>query len=306
MIQSQLNYSQNAEREADRMGIATLYSAGFDPHGMEDFFSRLQSTNRYYRSAAPAYLSTHPLTTERMADMENRTRQIPARMHVDSPDFKLVQVRARVVQETNWDGWTKLSQELTRERAKASGREACVLDYGISVAQGFLKNADAAYAYAQKAMTCGIRSPILERNLTRTDFNAAKTPQQKTAALSDARAAMNRYPLSGMMTSNYVDILYSLGRHEELINFLRNGTALSEGSSTYHALLARSYEALGKKSLQYMHTGEMYAQRGQTEAAVYQYDLAQKANDGDFYVMSEIDARLRELRRQFADEQKDR
>ena len=48
----------------------------------------------------------------------------------------------------------------------------------------------------------------------------------------------------------------------------------------------------------------MYAQRGQTEAAVYQYDLAQKANDGDFYVMSEIDARLRELRRQFADEQK--
>ena len=51
---------------------------------------------------------------------------------------------------------------------------------------------------------------------------------------------------------------------------------------------------------------QMYAQRGQTEAAVYQYDLAQKANDGDFYVMSEIDARLRELRRQFADEQKDR
>ena len=283
MIQSQLNYSQNAEREADRMGIATLYSAGFDPHGMEDFFSRLQSTNRYYRSAAPAYLSTHPLTTERMADMENRTRQIPARMHVDSPDFKLIQVRARVVQETNWDGWTKLSQELSRERAKASGRETCVLDYGISVAQGFLK-----------------------RNLTRTEFNAAKTPQQKTAALSAARAAMNRYPLSGMMTSNYVDILYSLGRHEELINFLRTGTALSEGSSTYHALLARSYEALGKKSLQYMHTGEMYAQRGQTEAAVYQYDLAQKANDGDFYVMSEIDARLRELRRQFADEQKDR
>ena len=117
---------------------------------------------------------------------------------------------------------------------------------------------------------------------------------------------MNRYPLSGLMTSNYVDILYELGRHEELINFLRNGTALSEGSSGYHALLARSYEALGRRSLQYMHTGEMYAQRGQTEAAVYQYDLAQKANDGDFYVMSEIDARLRELRRQFADEQKDR
>ena len=45
---------------------------------------------------------------------------------------------------------------------------------------------------------------------------------------------------------------------------------------------------------------------GERMPQVYQYDLAQKANDGDFYVMSEIDARLRELRRQFADEQKDR
>ena len=53
-----------------------------------------------------------------------------------------------------------------------------------------------------------------------------------------------------------------------------------------------------------MHTGEMYAQLGATEAAVYQYSLAQKANDGDFYTMSEIDARLRDLRRQYDDEKK--
>ena len=53
-----------------------------------------------------------------------------------------------------------------------------------------------------------------------------------------------------------------------------------------------------------MHTGEMYAQLDATEAAVYQYSLAQKANDGDFYTMSEIDARLRDLRRQYDDEKK--
>lgn len=109
-----------------------------------------------------------------------------------------------------------------------------------------------------------------------------------------------------MMAENYVDLLYALGRHQALINFLRNGSALADTDPDYHALLARSYEALGKKSLQYMHTGEMYALMGGTEAAVYQYSLAQKANDGDFYAMSQIDARLRELREQAAQEKKDR
>ena len=40
----------------------------------------------------------------------------------------------------------------------------------------------------------------------------------------------------------------------------------------------------------------MYALLGDPEAAEYQYALAQKAADGDFYTMSVIDARLRELR----------
>ena len=42
----------------------------------------------------------------------------------------------------------------------------------------------------------------------------------------------------------------------------------------------------------------MYALLGSTEAAVYQLSLAQKVADGDFYTMSQIDARLRELREQ--------
>ena len=55
-----------------------------------------------------------------------------------------------------------------------------------------------------------------------------------------------------------------------------------------------------------MHTVYISARKGGTEAAFYLYSLAQKANDGDFYAMSQIDARLRELREQAAQEKKDR
>ena len=306
MIQSQLNYSQDAEREADRVGLQTLYSAGFDPKGMEGFFARLQANNHFYESAAPAYLSTHPLTVERMADMENRTRQLPTRMHRDDPDFRLIQLRAEVLQETTIDGRQRLLREFGRRLKSAKGKEVYALQYGISVVQGELGNRGAARRAAEASIKYDANSAILTRNLIRTRFDAAQTQAEKEKILGDARAAASRFPLSAMMQSNVIDLLYALGRHEEIIRTLRSGSALSDADPDYHALLARSYEALGKRSLQYQHTGEMYALLGATEAAVYQYSLAQKANDGDFYTMSEIDARLRELRAQHEQELKDR
>ena len=55
----------------------------------------------------------------------------------------------------------------------------------------------------------------------------------------------------------------------------------------------------------YSHTGDMYALMGNHKAAVYQFELAQKAADGDFYVMSEVDAKLRRERRIVLDHTKD-
>ena len=297
---------EDAEREADRVGLQTLYSAGFDPKGMEGFFARLQASNHFYESAAPAYLSTHPLTVERMADMENRTRQLPTRMHRDDPDFRLIQLRAEVLQETTIDGRQRLLREFGRRLKSAKGKEVYALQYGISVVQGELGNRGAARRAAEASIKYDANSAILTRNLIRTRFDAAQTQAEKEKILGDARAAASRFPLSAMMQSNVIDLLYALGRHEEIIRTLRSGSALSDADPDYHALLARSYEALGKRSLQYQHTGEMYALLGATEAAVYQYSLAQKANDGDFYTMSEIDARLRELRAQHEQELKDR
>ena len=297
MIQSQLNYSQDAEREADRIGLQTLYNAGFDPKGMESFFERLHSSNRFYESAAPAYLSTHPLTVERMADMENRTRKLPGRIHRDSLDFRLIQVRLEVLQETRHDGWFKIQKEFKRRLQTATGTEVPILHYGLSVAAQQLHQPADALKHARLAMQAG-QSAILVRNLTRTEYDVAKTKADKQEAIDRAKKALDRFPLSVMIAENYVDLLYAEGRHKDLIHFLRNNETLGSNSANYHGLLARSYEKLNQRSLQYFHTGEMYALLGSTEAAVYQLSLAQKVADGDFYTMSQIDARLRELREQ--------
>ncbi|MDE2585019.1 MAG: M48 family metalloprotease, partial [Betaproteobacteria bacterium] len=58
MVQSQLAFSRDFEREADRIGFQTLQKAGFDVRGMGDFFQRLQQATRLYENNAPAYMRT--------------------------------------------------------------------------------------------------------------------------------------------------------------------------------------------------------------------------------------------------------
>ena len=102
-IQNQLNYSRDYEREADRLGYEMLTRADFDPRGMSGFFNRLQRASRFYDSSAPAYLRTHPLTSDRIADMEARSEAAPYQQVQDSLDFQLVRARLRAQENSPAD-----------------------------------------------------------------------------------------------------------------------------------------------------------------------------------------------------------
>ena len=45
---------------------------------MVSFFERLQKNARLYENNAPAYMRTHPLTGDRITEMEGRVRRCPA------------------------------------------------------------------------------------------------------------------------------------------------------------------------------------------------------------------------------------
>jgi predicted Zn-dependent protease len=70
--QSQLNFSRDMEREADRIGFGVMTQAGFEAQGFVTMFDKLQQASRLNDNGAYPYLRSHPLTTERMADMQAR------------------------------------------------------------------------------------------------------------------------------------------------------------------------------------------------------------------------------------------
>lgn len=70
--QNQLNFSRDMEREADRVGFGVMTQAGFDAQGFVTMFDKLQQAARLNDSGNYPYLRSHPLTTERIADMQSR------------------------------------------------------------------------------------------------------------------------------------------------------------------------------------------------------------------------------------------
>ncbi len=94
--QNMINFTRGNEEEADRIGMQTLYRAGFDPMAMPHFFRHMQQMALTYGNHVPAYLQDHPVTDVRIADAQNRAKKYPRRKVNSSIEYYLMHARLRV------------------------------------------------------------------------------------------------------------------------------------------------------------------------------------------------------------------
>ncbi len=139
--QSQLNFSRDMEREADRVGFGVLTGAGFDGRGFVSMFDKLQQAGRLNDDGAFPYLRSHPLTGERIADMRARLpldaapvngplRQAAPGAIPPGPSAQqhaLMSARARVLAENSADRWRAWQQNGLSGTASPGERYAAAL-----------------------------------------------------------------------------------------------------------------------------------------------------------------------------------
>jgi predicted Zn-dependent protease len=99
MIQGQLNFSRDMEREADRLGHRLMTDAGFQPEGMTSMFEKLDQAGRLNDAGNFPYLRSHPLTTERVAQAQARAGLGSERRLSTNPEYELMRARARVLMD---------------------------------------------------------------------------------------------------------------------------------------------------------------------------------------------------------------
>ena len=160
--QTQLNFSRDMEREADRVGTGVMVDAGFDPRGVVGMFEKLQQAARLNDSGGFAYLRTHPLSTERIGDAQAR-QQLAAPRAPGATDavaaqqqalqHAMMSARARVLADPGVDSLRAMTAEAQRIAANANSasdaRSIGALYAGVLAA---LKSRDfkTAQTYADK------------------------------------------------------------------------------------------------------------------------------------------------------------
>jgi len=285
-IQNQLNFSRDYEREADRLGYEMLTRASFDPRGMSGFFNRLQRASRFYDSSAPAYLRTHPLTSDRISDMESRSASAPYLQVQDSLDFHLV--RARLRAQENSPAEAVIAQRNTLKEKRYSNEAAA--RYGLITALLRARQFKEAEAEAQKLAAGKSSSPMIQQLFA----NVALASGNPTLALQRFQNGSATYPGYRPLQYGYISTLLAAGRSTDALALVDKQQSLYPLDRRLWRLAAQTHAQLGHRLLSHRAQAEASALSGNLVAAIEQITLGIKAGDGSFYEMSAAEARRRE------------
>ena len=295
-IQNQLDYTREHEREADRIGLQILQSGGFDVRGMPAFFTTLQRSSRLSEGNTPGFLRTHPLTSERIADVANRVDKLPYKQVADSPEFLYVRAKLRAL-EGSPDNMIAVFEDNIAEKRYTS---AAAEHYGLAVAY-LRKN---AYVKAAQEVDW------LEKNAPPHAMFATLKAQLLVAQNNPQRAgeyfaqAIKRYPDSRALMYGYAAHLIALRQNAQAIQLIKDKLLLYPKDPHSYELLAKAYAAQNKNLLSHAALGEAHARQYNTARALEQMEIAIKEKDGDFYERSIVEARLKQLRQQLESETK--
>lgn len=293
-IQNLLNFTRDHEREADRVGLQTLEAAGYDTRAMAALFERLQRATRVYEGTTPttpssSYLRTHPLTYERIADVQNRVDRLPYRQVADSMDFQLVRAKLRAALDTPAQARSYFEESLAERRflSEAASR------YGLVASLVRLKDYGRAKKEHETLRRSAAANPMIETLGCRIRTAAGEVE----GALGCYRDALKAYPNHRAATYEYAELLLQAGRPEPALSVIGSRAQASADDPKLFLLQARAYALQGKRLAQHRATGEAYVRMGNLRGAIEQMQIAVRSGDGDFYQLSATEARLRELRK---------
>lgn len=286
-VQKQLDFTRLHEQEADRIGLELLQKSGFNVHAMPEFLQRLQRATRLLEGNAPNYMRTHPITSERVADIENRVSKQPYRLIADSLDFQLIRTKLIAHQKSTADAIDYFEHALTDKK------------FGNPIAQRYglvlslLRANDTIRAQREMdTLRLQVQGNALIDTLAGQVIAAQKNDQ---ATLSYYKTAVQKHPQYRALIYDYAQLLIRTGQSEIASHLLNDRISRYPADVTLYNLQAHAYQQLNKPLEQHQAQAYSYAWQGNIRAAIEQLELAKQAG-GSFYQMSTIESDLRELR----------
>jgi predicted Zn-dependent protease len=193
MMQSQLSFSRDMEREADRIGFGVMTQAGYAPQGAASMFEKLQYASRLNDNGSYPYLRSHPLTSERIADMQSRFQLTPGTA-TKLPllmDQAMISARARVLTRPGVDALRLWIESASGpDFARASPAQQAGTLYAAALASSEMHDHKTARALAQRliARSAGDASAARLARLLSAEIELAAGAPAAAGALVDAKS----------------------------------------------------------------------------------------------------------------------
>lgn len=298
-IQGQLNFSRDMEREADRVGYGVMTQAGYQPQGFVTMFEKLQQANRFNDTGGFPYLRSHPMTTERIADMQTRQQLLPelaptrlTMLHA------LIAARARVLSTPKSENLLPLVERaFAPEYDKLSVEQRAGVLYGALLAGGKLKVMSQVwplFASLQSMAATDARSARLVQWLGQEVALAdSDVPKAQRLMGSDEPDPTSRagFFLWAQITTKTAPQRVTQGMQTWIANHPKDAPAWQ--------LLAGAYQAQGKQVQAVRAEAESFAVTMNYSAAQNRFraaqDLVRQSKDVDNIEASIIDTRKRQM-----------
>ncbi|WP_371817429.1 M48 family metalloprotease [Polynucleobacter sp. AP-Nino-20-G2] len=311
-VNNQLSYSRDAEREADRIGFQILAASGYDVNGAPGFFQRLQKATGIMDNGVPSYVRTHPLTTDRIADMQDRARNISNKNVPTAVEFYFIKARARMEQSGTSSGMYDLKNQFESLSKQSSPGKQMEGFYGLALIAQKQGRIDQATTYLQQARNLAnsaiapgspVQRQSLSLDITASELALAKGKNEE--ALQLAQATLRAYPQSYAAGAAMMNAYLKLGRTNDAIAWLKARTRAQPNEVVWWAMLSNAYDQAKNVPMRHYALGEKYALEGAWPSALEQLKIARASGGADFYQGSSIDARLREMQKQYQEELKE-
>lgn len=289
-VQGALDFTRENEKEADRVGIQTLNKAGFDVRGARDFFTTLKQANQFSGGAAPAFLQTHPITSNRINDIEDRLKDFPYKQRVDNQTFHYVKGKLKALLDSREDTKNILEENIKNKIYINEGGERFALAYIYLIDNEFIKS----YEQIQWLFDNEQSNPMLSQLYINYLIKINKVTEAKKIYEQN----LNLFPSNRSFIYGLADLYLETQDSEKAIKLLKENEQKFSQDPILYKLFAKGYANQGKKLLQYENLAEAAYYNFNLQEAIIRMDLAIKANDGDFYQKSRVESRLKQFQKE--------
>ncbi|MCK4609329.1 MAG: M48 family metallopeptidase, partial [Gammaproteobacteria bacterium] len=288
--QNMTTFTRNNEKEADRIGLQTLYNAGFNPMAMPAFFHQMQQSALAYGSEIPAYLQDHPVTDVRIADAENRAKQYSKRKVTSSLDYYLMRARLRVATtKNNRDAVDYFKAQLQTK----SYQNLAAAEYGYTVALTNDHKPQAAVQVINKLIAKAPNQVVYQMALAEAQLNK----KQYHPAIKTLKHSLAFYPDYYPLIVEYARTLLKAKQPNQARLFLQRQVLDYPNDELIYALLAIAQGKSGHLADAYQSRARICVLYGDLDMAIVQLHQAQKLPNLSSNTKAILAAKIKKLKK---------